>query len=275
MKKQKFGWGYLLFALLFTVLGIVFLAIVEALDALAICVGIILCLFGIVYAIITLSRPGRGVKFFFNIVFSILALACGVTTAVFTGNSVSVILTLSGLLLIIDGAFKLQTSIRLRSGRSILFWIMCVLALPTILLGFVLIKFLPEEVAPWCNIVLGIALLLDAFNNFINAFAQHKLNSPALRAIEEENEEHPKAPESERASTQEENADVSVAQEISDTQNAQNNETQSECPPPTEATESTAQSLPQQDTETVADDVQNDTESDTTAEESDGTETHN
>ena len=186
LEKKKFAWGYLLIALLFATLGVLFISIQEALDLLAVSIGVTLALFSVFFALLTLSKKDRGGKFFLRIIFSIMALIAGIVTAVFKAGAVLVILSISGLLLIIDGSFKLQTAIRLREGRSFMFWVMSALAIPTIILGFILIQFLPEVLEPWCSILLAIALLLDSASNFLTAFATHKLNRLLLRALSEE-----------------------------------------------------------------------------------------
>lgn len=168
-KLKSFKWGYVLFAVLFIAVGILFIAFSQSLSYLAITLGIILLVFGIVYAVLSIAERERGVFFFLRMVFAVTAIICAIITLVMRENAVETISSVMALLLIIDASFKLHTAAM--SKRYMLFgwWFMIIVSVLTIIGAFVTVKYL-KPVDPALSIVLGITLIIDGIGNFFSAF---------------------------------------------------------------------------------------------------------
>ena len=98
---------------------------------------------------------------------SIIAIACGVVTMVFHEGAAFVIANIFCLLLIVDGSFKLQTSILSKRHNVVFWWIMLVLSLLIIVPAFLVTKFAsatPESLAIW----VGIIMLVDGISNILS-----------------------------------------------------------------------------------------------------------
>ena len=110
MAKKERKFGYILIGLLLVLIGGCFVSFGNSLKALAISIGVILSVTAIVYGTLTIAKKGRGARFAFRIIFSIICLIAGITTAIFNDATVSVMVTVFSLLLIVDGSFKLNTA---------------------------------------------------------------------------------------------------------------------------------------------------------------------
>lgn len=174
-KLKSFPWGYLLFAVLLGCIGGCFLGFCdkELLPTGVLVIGIALTVFAIVYGVVSLSLRGRGVNFFFRMAFAILALLGGVITIIFYNVAVEVVITVIGLLLVIDGSFKLQTTVHLKHYRSFFWWVMLAVSLVPILGGFFLTKFYATASADakTLSVFLGLTIVVDAVGNLLSAFS--------------------------------------------------------------------------------------------------------
>ncbi len=183
-KLKQVKWGYLLFAVLLFCVGLLFVLKNESLSYVAIAFGILLAVFATVYAVLTLALHERGGAFFFRMLFSILALCCGIATAICHGWTVGILVMLFGFLLIIDGSFKLQTAILAKRFRSAFFWIMLVLSCLVIVGGAVLTKIVFDDPATQA-VVLGILLMIDGLGNLASLFFLPWIEKRAKRYVEE------------------------------------------------------------------------------------------
>lgn len=184
-KLKQVKWGYLLFAVLLFCVGLLFVAKNEALNYVAITFGILLAVFAAVYAVLTLAMRERGGSFAFRMLFSVLALCCGIVTAVFHDKAVDVLVMVFGFLLIIDGSFKLQTTVLAKRFRSAFFWIMLVLSCLVIVGGAVLSKIVFERLSTQA-ILLGILLMIDGLGNLASLFFLPWIEKRAARYAQEE-----------------------------------------------------------------------------------------
>ena len=168
-KLKDFKWGYILIALLFAAVGSVFVFSQGSLQYLSNALGIILLIFGVAYAVLTIADKGRRVSFFLKIFFSVVSIICGIITLVMKENAVDTISSIIALLLIVDASFKLHTAAM--SKRYLLFgwWFMTAVAALTIIGAFATLKYIaPTD--PALPIVLGITIIIDAVGNFFSAF---------------------------------------------------------------------------------------------------------
>ena len=169
MKDVKFGWGYIAIGVLLSLIGICFISFNNALNILAISIGALLAVFGIFFGAVTLSQTDRSVNFALRIVLSIICIICGTVTAILQDGSVMIIANIFCLLLIVDGAFKLQTAILSKRYRVASWWIMLVASAIIILSAFLLAKLSPENTATF-TVLSGIIILVDGAANLFSAF---------------------------------------------------------------------------------------------------------
>ena len=178
----------LLAALLLFGAGILFFAFSEALKVLGIAIGALLMLFSVVYAILALRSEGIRYRYI-RLFFSLLGIISGAVTMVLRDGALSVIVTVAGILLIVNGSFNLQKELIRRDGCGFFFWLFATLATLTILGGFVLIRFFPDPTSPFAGVLLGVVFIIDALSN---------LFSPPLRTPQPSrirwNTKHPPPP---------------------------------------------------------------------------------
>lgn len=180
-KSKNIGWGYVVLGILLAVIGICFISFNNALNVMAITIGIILAVFGIVFGVITLSNRSRSIVFALKIILSVMCIVCGVVTAVVQDGAVKIIADIFCLLLIVDGSFKTQTSILSKRYNVFGWWLMLVLAVAITVSAFLLAKLSPDNTAT-LTVLTGIIIFLDGVSNFISVFF-HYGNE---RAYEEE-----------------------------------------------------------------------------------------
>ncbi len=168
-KLKKFKWGYIIIALVLAVIGVCFIAMQDALKHLAITIGVILSVFAIVFAVLTIADKNRGASFAFKIFFSVMVLISGIVTAVFNEGAIEIIISVFSLLLIIDSSFKLHTSAMSKRYDVVGWWMIMVFSVLSIATAFFLLKFTPQNHVA-CSIILGINLIINAIGNFLSAF---------------------------------------------------------------------------------------------------------
>lgn len=168
-EKTKFSkLGYYVIALMLFAMGLVFIICNNLLAALGIAIGIMLALFGAVYAVIAISSHERGVMFAVKIAFAAICFICGALTAIFHNGAVEIIAAIFSLLLIVDGSFKLNSAAECKRYFVELWWILLIPALLTIAGSFWMIKYPPEN-PQTINIIIGIIFIIDALGNVMTA----------------------------------------------------------------------------------------------------------
>lgn len=170
-KLKSFGWGYILIAVLLSFVGISFIAFSGMLEALAIVIGIVLIIFGIVFGVFTLTKDARGGIFALKVVFAVLAIVAGTVTAVLNDAAITVIADVLCLFLIVDGSFKLTTSITSKKYSVFGWWFMLIVSVVTIVSSFIVTKLMTADGdRSALTVILGIIILIDALGNLISPF---------------------------------------------------------------------------------------------------------
>lgn len=168
-KLKSFKWGYILIAIALAALGVCFITFHEALKVLAITIGVILCVFSLVFAVLTIADKRRGFAFGFRIFFCVICLVGGIVTAVFNEGTVDIMISVFSLLIIVDAAFKLHTSAMSRRYYVFGWWLIMILAALGIVGGFLLIKFTPEQTAT-ASVLIGALFVVGAICNLLSSF---------------------------------------------------------------------------------------------------------
>lgn len=191
-KLKKFDWGYVLISVALGALGICLIALNNTLKAMAITVGCIVIAGGITLGILALVDKRRSIGFALKIFFAASCLVAGILTLIFNEGAAEVIIAVLALLLIIDASFKLNTTIISKRYLLPMWWVEMSLAIATIAISFIMIKFTPERLSV-ASVMMGIAFIIDAIANILSPFfisayrARQKSESyaEAKREIEE------------------------------------------------------------------------------------------
>lgn len=171
-KLGSYSWGILLFAILFIVSGICLISFSEeALPKIIIAISVFTIVFSIVYAVLTLADKKRDVKFFFRLLGAICALFCGIFLLVKRNDgAIELLTTFVGLMVIIDGSFKLHTTILSKRYKMATWWIMLVLSISCIGGGLFLIKWPPIDKVKVCSVIMGLIMIVDGIQNLTSTF---------------------------------------------------------------------------------------------------------
>lgn len=170
MKKTKFKWGYIALSLITAVIGICLLAFNnQSLEALAVTIGVIVALTGPLFALNAFSKKERGGRFAVFMVLAVALLVSGITTIITKTTAMNVIVGIFGLVLILDGGYKFETTAISKRYRAAGWWIMLTLSLTLIVGGYLTVRRLTVE---WSGTVyvLGALFIVDAIANLLSAF---------------------------------------------------------------------------------------------------------
>lgn len=168
-KLKNFDWGYILVSVALGVLGVCLIALNNTLKAMAITVGCIVIAGGIALGILALVDKRRSIGFALKIFFAASCLIAGILTLIFNEGAAEVIIAVLALLLIIDASFKLNTTIMSKRYLLPLWWVELALAVATIIISFIMIKFTPENISV-ASVMMGIAFIIDAVANILSPF---------------------------------------------------------------------------------------------------------
>ena len=167
-KLKSFKWGYVLIFLVLAAIGVLCIVFPETLKIVCITAGIILALYAAVLFTLTLVRRERQAGFAVKIVISGISLAAGIVMAILNQKAVGVLTSLLGLYMVIDGSFKLQTTVLSKRYKVAAWWIMLALAIIVITGGFISLKWTPtEDNAAWTSRILGVTLIVDGIANLL------------------------------------------------------------------------------------------------------------
>ena len=184
-KIKSFNWGYILIGALLVAIGVCFIAFQDAFSALAITMGIILAIVGIGFLVNALIDKKRNVIFGLKIVLAAICIICGTVTAITQDSAILVIANIFFLLLIVDGAFKLQLAIMSRRYSFYGWWIILGVSVGVIVCSFLLSKLTPENPVT-LTILSGILFIIDGINNILSAFWSSALTRKIDAGIEAE-----------------------------------------------------------------------------------------
>ncbi len=173
-KIKEFKWGYILLFLLLTAAGICFIAFNDTLSVIAIVLGVLLSLYGVVLLTLTLANRSRSAAFAFKIIICSAAIICGITTAILREGAMEIIASLICLFIIVDGSFKLQTTALSKRYNLVSWWFMLIPSLLCIAGGFIALRLTPriatEDGVVLVSVLIGITLIIDAISNALSAF---------------------------------------------------------------------------------------------------------
>ena len=127
--------------------------------------------FGIVQIIALLANRQRGVPFAFAVVFASLTVICGAVGLAIPDQVAKVYPMFIGLLIIIDGSFKLQTVISAKRYKLKMWWFLLIISVLTIVGGFFVVRTqLTDENQRFFTMLMGISLFLSGLENFFSLF---------------------------------------------------------------------------------------------------------
>lgn len=170
-KIKNIRWAYIAFAVLFIGAGLCFVISPEkSVKYTGLAIGLFVAVIAVLKFVLLLPERERGFSFFFRAVFFACAAICGLFFAFSPYRTVPFLASALGLVMIIDGAFKLQSASASARYRSVLWWLAAVLSVAAIAGGFVSVRGLLESNAVLCIVILGITLIIDGVNNFIALF---------------------------------------------------------------------------------------------------------
>ena len=184
-KLKKFGWGYILIGALLITVGVLFISAQDAYKTLAIIMGSLLAAIGIGFLIHTLVNKERGLRFGIYIAVAVIAIICGAVTMIANSSAIETIANIFFLILIIDGAFKLQLSIHSHRLSYYGWWIVTSFSVIIIISAFLLCKLTPSNPATLATLS-GILIFADGVLNILSAFFHSAI-------IREEEKDEPKA----------------------------------------------------------------------------------
>ena len=167
-KRNNSKIGYLLIFLLLLTIGILLVVWQNTLTGLAIAIGSVLALFGIIFTVLTLAKHERGFLFAIRVFFSIICIIGGAVIIITHESAVQVIISLSSLFLIVDASFKLNTTAMSKRYSVPLWWVILTLSVAIILGGYGMLEFEVEDILVKAKI-LGAIFMADAIANLLSA----------------------------------------------------------------------------------------------------------
>ena len=174
-KLKKFGWGYILISAALGVLGVCLIALGNTLKAMAITMGCITVVGGITLGVLALMDKRRSIGFAIKIFFAVSCLVAGILTLIFNEDAADIIIAVFSLLLIIDASFKLNTTILSKRYLLPMWWAELSLAIATIIISFIMIRFTPKNISV-ASVTVGIAFIIDAIANLLSPFFSYVIS---------------------------------------------------------------------------------------------------
>ena len=159
--------AYLLLSAGVCLLGVVLIAAPE-ISARVLCRlgGGLLALFGVVKILGYCSRDLYRLAFQYDLAFGILLIILGCLMLFHTAPVLSLICALVGLWVLLDGLLKIQVAIDARRFGLGKWWLILTAAIPSGILGFVLL-FRPSENVRVLTVLLGVSLVAEGVLNLI------------------------------------------------------------------------------------------------------------
>ncbi len=171
-KSLKTYYGVLLFALLFMTAGVCLISFPEdALPTAVLTISIITIVSGVIMALIALLDKKRQAKFFFLLMGGACALFAGIFLLIKRNDDAVALLALFiGVVMMIDGSFKLHEAVKTKQFKNAVWWILLVLSMLTIVGGLYLIKWIDGVAVKTCSILMGVFMIIDAIQNVFITF---------------------------------------------------------------------------------------------------------
>ena len=167
----RYHWGVFLFAIFLSAVGVCFLMFPQAaMSKTVIAVAVFTVLYAVCLAVVTLADSKRDIAFFFRMLGAVLSLFCAIYLLIHHDDRAGEILALYvGVLLMVDGSFKLHTAVLSKRYKMFLWWMIVFLSLFVLAAGVILLRFTPEA-SQGCAILMGFALIADGIQNFVATF---------------------------------------------------------------------------------------------------------
>ena len=169
-RLKEFKWGYILLFLLIMAVGICFIAWHNTLNTLAIVIGALVAAYGIFLVV----AASRGAGYTLRIITGIASIICGVITIFVRDGAMEIIASLICLFCIIDGSFKLQTTVLSKRYHLLSWWAMLIPSVLCIIGGFIALKMTPnllsDDKVTAVSLIIGITLIIDSISNLLSAF---------------------------------------------------------------------------------------------------------
>lgn len=174
-RVQSAKWMYTISSLLLCVLGVVVM-IWPSLSARIICYlfGGVMFFYGATKLWGYFSRDIYRLAFQFDLALGILLCIMGVIFILHPNAIISMFPVIIGLLVLIDGVFKVQTAFDAKRFGLREWWLILVGALLCAGLGLLLL-FDPFAGSNWLMVLVGVSLLLDGVQNLFNALYTVKI----------------------------------------------------------------------------------------------------
>jgi uncharacterized membrane protein HdeD (DUF308 family) len=167
IKQAK--WIYIIISILFCAAGIL-LVLRPATSARVICgvLGVMALIYGAIKILGYFSRDIYGLAFQFDLALGILMLALGLIMLIIPDKVISFLPFVVGIFVLIDGVFRVQTSIDARRFGLGKWWLIFLGAVLCIIAGL-LLMLNPFSSAMVLTVIVGIAIFVDGLQNLFNA----------------------------------------------------------------------------------------------------------
>ena len=140
-------WGYLVISIILSALGLCIISFpTQSFTTISYIIASGTTLAGIVMLIKVLADRQRGVRFGVFIFVSAVTLICGLVTFFIPEKIMELYPMFIGLLIIVDGSFKLQTVINAKRYKLKMWWFLLSLAVLAIFGGFLTVRLRVEEI---------------------------------------------------------------------------------------------------------------------------------
>lgn len=158
--------GYIVISIIFAVLGGLMIGFPDlSVRTIAICVGSVMILFGIIKLIGYYSKDLFRLAFQFDMEFGILSIIIGILILNHTDAAISFMTTALGIAIFAEGLFKIRIAVDSRRFGIRSWPVIMLLAVISCVFGVVLI-YLPDSSARFLTVMLGIELLAEAALSF-------------------------------------------------------------------------------------------------------------
>ena len=167
-KIKNMKWGYGLMALSATVVGVLVLSFnTGMMSGLAIAIGVVTVLGAAALAVHAIMNRSRSVGFFAKVALASSMLIAGIVMLCMREAVMDTIISVIGLLALLDGAFKLYETVTAGKARNVFWWIMTCISALIIACGYVTVRWADAEFAVF---LLGGTLIACAVANLLALF---------------------------------------------------------------------------------------------------------
>lgn len=159
--------GYISVSALMVLLGLALIIFPEiSVSVLETVCGILFIVFGVIKLVGFFSKDLYRLAFQYDLVFGILMIVLGITMLVHPGSLANFICIALGVSILIDGLFRVQTSVEVKRFGIRTWWLIAVCGILAAV-GALVLMFRPVESAPVLMVLVGISLVLEGILNLI------------------------------------------------------------------------------------------------------------